>query len=197
MKHLEKRERIVLIAITIVILTVTYFELYYIPLVKKTRELHSSINQYTNILQQKRVLGEDKNQDHITLANIEKEYIKLYKQLPNHEENDQIVYDIKKFCEQAQIEFEMIEFSEPSLYPYKDKQSAYEIFITPVFITIIGDYNGVAYFVRCIEESERIASVVGVNLSDIRDNTEKFLVKVNVEYYFVKELDGNRVDEDS
>lgn len=197
MKHLEKREKIVLIIFVIVILTVTYFELYYIPIARKTRELQSSINQYTNILQQKRVLNKDKNQDHISLENIENGYIELYKQLPNHEENDQIVYDIKKFCDQAQLGFEMIEFSEPSIYPYKDNESDYDIFITPVFITIIGDYNRVTYFVKCIEESERIASIVGVNLSEIRDKTDKFLVKVNAEYYFAKKSDSDRASKGS
>ena len=204
MGNLSKREKILVTVGTIVLVFYLYFSFFLNPTYQK-------IKAQNNIIQEKKnkitAIGELKNSNIVRgekLKNLKNKFSKGFNELPTNEKNPEIARDLDSIAKKSNVTVNSLTFgvgnstdiagaTNPSATPndttIKKNESSnanYKVNIIPVTLIINGDFPSILNFTKNIEEDDRLAQIVSINISSKGDNNVILQSNIVINYYYTE-----------
>ena len=204
MGNLSKREKILVTVGTIVLVFYLYFSFFLNPTYQKIKAQNNIIqekkNQIANIgeLKKANIAKSEK------LKNLKAKFSKGFNELPTNEKNPEIARDLDSIAKKSNVTVNSLTFgvgnstdiagaTNPSATPNdttikKDEISNvnYKVNILPVTLIINGDFPSILNFTKNIEEDDRLAQIVSINISSKGDGSVILQSNILINYYYTE-----------
>ncbi|MCM8711513.1 type 4a pilus biogenesis protein PilO [Clostridium sp. SYSU_GA19001] len=167
MKNLSKREKIMLITASVLLVLYGYFRLLLLPVITEIQVTTKNINKYTEELNSqnsiKLISQNNKNQ----LEELKSKIQETLKALPESERNPEIAYKVKVLGDKSGVDIDFLSFESAQIAKQDEKNSLNELGIiqVPLTVQVIGEYKNILNFINSIENDNRIAEVDRVEIS--------------------------------
>lgn len=207
MKGLSKREKFMLLVLSLVLIGYLYYSLFYAPIQNKIEGTRVNIDKYIQVIND---VKENKKQFEVQtseLENVKAKYEEAKIVLPQMEMNPEIILSIQKFFQGSGVEVTTINIGEPEEFldqnSQKDgtktnnnnesnakKDNKNKLLTVPVTITLSADnYEEVMKFISLFENEKRFAEITNMVITLNRpllqpvtkDTSKPVAVKAKVE----------------
>jgi len=185
LRNSSKRERLLVIVLSILIIVYPYYNLFLKPISQKILIVNQSISekqqQYDSIekLKLTNVVNEKK------LENIKIKYALAIVSLPDNSRSPEITYRLNRFVTQNSINLISVTFGQNVKY------SKGKLMVLPVTVIINGDYLSTLNFISNIEGDSRIAEIVDINMSSSQGVNASIQSTIILNYYYTQEVTSN------
>jgi Tfp pilus assembly protein PilO len=206
--NLSKREKILVSVGTIVLVFYLYFSFFLNPTYQKIKAQNNVIqekkNQIANIgeLKKSNIANSEK------LKDLKTKFSKGFNELPTNEKNPEIARDLDSIAKKSNVTVNSLTFgigsstnvaddTNPSATPNdatnkKDESSNvnHKVNILPVTLIINGDFPAILNFTKNIEEDDRLAQIVSINISSKGDASIILQSNILINYYYTEGENG-------
>jgi Tfp pilus assembly protein PilO len=183
--NLSKREKILIINVTFLLLFYSYYSLYLSKMLTKIQGLSSelkevalshNVNTYPEVLSTNQITRSEESIIRYNSALIA---------VPENKMEAQIACDIKSFADASHITISNISIentpaSKEEQYDINEDKIVFNTL--SVKINISGDMKSIINFLSLIENGSRVATINDINLNKTNENA--FLTNASICYYF-------------
>lgn len=207
MSDLSRREKLLVIGGMILVIFYLYFNFFLKPIDQKIKIVNQNINdkkiEYDSI--EKLKISNISNAKKLEV--IKKKYNEAVKVLPVNERNPEISYSINIFAIKNNINLISVAFGKGVEYTSESSVSNsvtptgktninvldasiasinQKLMFAPVTIVINGNYLSTLSFISNIEEDDRLAEIVNINMSSTQGIINALQSTIVLNYYFTK-----------
>lgn len=208
MNSLEKREKLLLIILALLITGYVYTSFFLNPIMKKISEKNVSINEKSSAMLDIEKLKIENKINKAKLEKIKLQYDESLKELPNGERNPEISYELKKTADANNISISTIAFGKEVQYLQAGLKTAGEnkavskknnsdnlLMVLPVTLQVNGDYKALINFISDVEKGKRIAEIQDIKLTKNTDKSNSVTGDISLKYYYVNSENSKQIYE--
>ena len=171
LSKIPKNQKIALVLLILIAITVAWFYLLYQPDMKELQALRDQQAELTSKIQENKRIADNLPRFKKEYAQLKLELENALTELPNQKEIPSLLTSITSKGKDSGLDFLI----------FRPKPEVPQDFYSevPVDITVSGSFFNVANFFVAVGSLPRIVNISNVNVADIRDASGRVLMKVN------------------
>ncbi|MBU3090569.1 hypothetical protein KPL35_00485 [Clostridium sp. CF011] len=202
MSSFSKREKLLVIVGTILVILYPYYNLFLKPISQKIKIVNQSISDKKIECDSIEKFNGSNISNTEKLEDIKNIYNESVKVLPENERNPEISYSINTFAAKNKIKLISVAFGQSVNYSSKNSvnnsanitanasevdssidSTNHKLMFVPVTVIINGDYSSVLSFISDIEGDSRLAEIVDISMSSTQGESKGPQATIVLNYY--------------
>ncbi|MBW9144432.1 hypothetical protein K2F40_10200 [Clostridium sp. CM028] len=202
MSSFSKREKLLVIVGTILVILYPYYNLFLKPISQKIKIVNQSISDKKIECDSIEKFNGSNISNTEKLEDIKNIYNESVKVLPENERNPEISYSINTFAAKNKIKLISVAFGQSVNYSSKNSvnnsanitananevdssidSTNHKLMFVPVTVIINGDYSSVLSFISDIEGDSRLAEIVDISMSSTQGESKGTQATIVLNYY--------------
>lgn len=204
MGNLSKREKALVIVGAILVVIYLYFSYFLSPIYGKIKEENNIIKNKKNQIATIEKFKISNIANNKKLESLKIKFSEGFKELPKNERNPEIARDLNIMAEKSKVTINSVTFGSGTTNASTNttnssstavdtrkttaQSSNAKLIIVPVTLIINGDYPTMLRFTKNIEENDRFAQIVSINISSKTDARNVLQSNIVLNYYFTEDI---------